>query len=170
MRTSALLAAAILSLGASGCVTTAPDHNRRNTAQAPAMQLGVDARALVQWADARPGRNYVQRQTTAIAVGGGQTLVLQFPGLPAEVFNPAALGDEMLDLTVTVLTTVLDTGGVHHAVTLETVGTETGRFEIVAQPSLTVAEGETATVHIGTDAPGQLEAGFTLDLVASRIG
>lgn len=170
MRISALFAAAVMSLAASACATTPADtHHHHPAAHVNAIQLDVDARAVVEWADALNGRNYVQRQVTSMEVGGGQTVSLEFADLPPEVFDPAALGGETIDLTVTVLTTVLENGDVHHAVTLETVGTESGTREIIAQPSLTAAKGATSTVHIGTEAPGQLESGFSMDLVASRI-
>ncbi|WP_417482868.1 hypothetical protein [Maricaulis sp.] len=170
MRISTLFAAAVISLAASGCSTTSADrHHYHPAAHANAMQLNVDARAVVEWDAALNGRNYTQRQVTSMEVGGGQTVSLEFADLPPEVFDPAALGGETIDLTVTVLTTVLGNGDVLHAVTLETVGAESGTREIIAQPSLTAAQGETSTIHIGTEAPGQLESGFTMDLVASRI-
>jgi len=170
MRSPAIFLAFIASLAAAGCAATATDQSQSLTAvrEAP-MQLSVDARAIVEWSDAYPGSNYSQRQTTSIAIGGGQTLVLEFADLPPEVFDLGAAGGEHFDLTVTILTSVLENGDVHHAVTLSATGHESGVPQTIAQPSLTAHEGATSTVHIGMEADGGTHAGFMMDLVASRI-
>jgi hypothetical protein len=132
---------------------------------APALTVSYEA----TFDSVLPGVAHNSRQTSQVVLAPGQTFDFTVADLPDGAFDMAQLGTgQRLDLHVNLSASRLDSGDIHYAVRLTTQPAGGGEASPLAEPSLVVAAGETATVHLGQDG-GEFYTGFTLDLNAEPI-
>lgn len=150
MRLSAIFLPIAL-LAMSACTSVAPDR-------APRLGIAFDASVNAGLAH----ENFSARRTSEIELAPGEAYVFRMDDLPVAAFDLGLMGsDARLDLDVSIMANRTEDDAVLYQVSLTTRGQ--GESHVIATPSLLVAHGETATVHLGQDG-GEFQTGFTLDL------
>tara|TARA_R110000868_G_scaffold144412_1_gene363576 strand:- start:20249 stop:20728 length:480 start_codon:yes stop_codon:yes gene_type:complete len=132
---------------------------------APALTVSYEA----TFDSVLPGAAHNSRQTSQVVLAHGQTFDFTLEDLPDGAFDMGQVGSgQRLDLHVNLSASRLDSGEISYAVRLTTQPAGGGETSPLAEPSLVVAAGETATVHLGQDG-GEFHTGFTLDLQAVPV-
>ena len=116
-----------------------------------------------------PREGHHTRQESQIVTAPGDGFEFTLENLPDAAFDLGQTGSgQRLDLHVNVRAAQLESGEVHYAIRLTTQPVGGGDASLLAEPSLVVAAGETATIHLGQDG-GEYHTSFTLDLTASLV-
>ncbi|WP_339743541.1 hypothetical protein [uncultured Maricaulis sp.] len=116
-----------------------------------------------------PREGHYTRQTSQVVMVPGEGFEFTLPDLPDAAFDLGQIGTgQRLDLHVNLTAAPLESGEIRYAVRLTTQPVGGGDASLLAEPSLVVADGETATVHLGQDG-GEFHTSFTLDLTGARV-
>jgi hypothetical protein len=165
MRPSVLILPLAL-LALSGCAPANTEIAQQSSPD-PVQSLAMAVNATVT-VDA-PHEQDFTRVTADLEIAPGETYRMRMDNISATTLDLGLVGSgTRLDLLVAIMASGQESGDILYEVTLTTQADSADEPQVIATPRLLVAEGETATIHLGQDA-GEIQAGFTLDLTASRV-